>query len=658
MSGDDDAFEPRLGRMRSGGGKGRKYLSRLLAAAAVVGGASRARGKRFDGSRIGRGAPVGRLLASRGRRSYQTMRRVIVKTRLVRLAGKGSGAARAHLRYIQRDGVTREGLPGELYSARDEVADGKAFLERTGGDRHQFRFIVSAEEGDLYADLKPLVRRLMTQMEADLDTGLDWVAVDHFNTGHPHSHILLRGVDDRGENLVIAREYIARGMRERASELVTLDLGPRTQLEIETRMRRDIAAERLTDVDRQLIRESEAAPLVPAAHRDPFMHALRAGRLQALGRMGLAEEFAPAQWRLAPDVGETLTRLGERGDIVAMMNRALASRGRAPAPAERVVHDAGAPLDAPLVGRVAFRGLADEISDRHYLLVDGVDGRTHYVEIGKGDATEALPDAAIVRIEPVGRGARDADRCVAAVAASNGGRYDSAAHRRFDPGASAEFVRTHVRRLEAMRRRGKIVDRNADGSWTIAPDHLARVATYERSLARDRPVKVEILSAVPLERLPRAGAVTWLDREARATEPVPLRRTGFGEEIRRAQRLRQQWLVDQDLVELKGEEAIYRPGALAALQRRELLRLARRLTGELKSEFVETKSGDRAAGTLTRRIDAAGGRYALVEKAKQFTLVPWKPMLERHIGKEVGGRMRESGVNWTIGRGRDGPEIS
>ena len=236
---DDDDFEPRLGKMRATRGKkASKYLGRILSAGVVVAPTAASRRARFDGSRIGRGAAKGRLLSSRRSDDVSAARRVIVKTRLVRLGGKGIDAARAHLKYIQRDGVTREGAPGELYAAREDVADGKSFLERGAGDRHQFRFIVSAEEGELYADLKPFVRRIMAQMEEDLGTRLDWVAVDHFNTGHPHSHIMLRGKDDRGENLVIAREYIAHGLRARASEIATLDLGPKSQLEIETRMRR------------------------------------------------------------------------------------------------------------------------------------------------------------------------------------------------------------------------------------------------------------------------------------------------------------------------------------------------------------------------------------------------------------------------------------
>ena len=72
----------------------------------------------------------------------------------------------------------------------------------------------------------------MKQMEADLRTKLDWIAVDHHNTGHPHTHIIVRGVTDDGKTLNIAGDYIAYGIRERASEIVTLELGRQTELEV------------------------------------------------------------------------------------------------------------------------------------------------------------------------------------------------------------------------------------------------------------------------------------------------------------------------------------------------------------------------------------------------------------------------------------------
>lgn len=659
MSGDDDDFEPRLGKMRATRGKkARKYLGRLMAAGVVAGRLSSARRSSFDGSRIGRGAARGRVLSSRGPNDRIFTRRVIVKTRLVKLGAKGIGAARAHLHYIQRDGVTREGHPGELYSARDEVADGNSFLERAVGDRHQFRMIVSAEEGELYADLRPFVRRLMDQMEKDLGTKLDWVAVDHFNTGHPHSHIMLRGKDEMGKDLIIAREYIAHGLRARASEIATLDLGPKTQREIETRMRRDIDAGRLTDVDRQLLREAERVPLIMAKSQDPVEQSLRAGRLQKLGALGLADEVTPGQWRLAPKMRETLRQMGERGDIIRTMQREMTVRAREVAPADRRVHDGDAPLAKPLVGRLVARGLADELADRHYLIVDGIDGTSHYVAIGKGEYVEPIPEGAVILIEPVLARARDVDHTVAAVAAANGGRYDVDAHLRHDPTASPSFVETHVRRLEAMRRQGGLVTRDEGGIWTIASDHLARAAAFETARSRERPVAVEILSPVPVERLPRAEALTWLDRDAATADIQTARAKGFGSEVRSALAQRQRWLIDQELADPEGEGVLYRSGATAALQRRELLRLARQFARELGKDFAETKNGDWVEGKLARRVDGAGGRYALVEKAKEFTLVPWKPVLAQHVGNDIGGQMRERGVSWSIGRGRSGPEIT
>ena len=117
-----------------------------------------------------------------------------MKARYVKMR-VGSRAAAVHLRYLQRDGVTREGSPGQLYSATADRADGRAFLDRSGGDPRQFRLIVAAEDGAEMSDLRAFPRDLVRQVERDLGTGLDWVAVDHFNTVHPHTHIVIRGVD-------------------------------------------------------------------------------------------------------------------------------------------------------------------------------------------------------------------------------------------------------------------------------------------------------------------------------------------------------------------------------------------------------------------------------------------------------------------------------
>ncbi|MGR4892696.1 relaxase/mobilization nuclease RlxS [Sphingopyxis sp. LARHCG72] len=652
---DDEDFTPRLGRI-GGRGKEARYLALVVKAARRLGKSVGRRG-RFDGSRIGRGASLARVLRSR-RHDTLRSRRVVVKFRPVKLAGSGQGGAKAHLRYIQRDGVTREGAPGRLYSAEQDVADGSAFLDRSSGDRHQFRIIVAPEDGDQLPDLKPFVRKLMTQMQEDLCTGLDWVAVDHFNTGHPHSHIMLRGKNDRGADLVIAREYVSHGIRHRASDILTLDLGPRTDLEVEARLRADMGAERLTAIDRQLLRETTGQRLVLARNPDAFQQTLRAGRLQKLARMGLATHLGGDSWRLDAKLADTLRRMGERGDIIRTMQRELAARNLDRAPADRVIFDPAHTGVRSVTGRVVARGLSDEHRDHNYMLVDGVDGHTHYIEIGQAAAVAPTPEGAVVKISAREGRIRAADHTLVEVAAANSGIYTVDAHLRHDPTASEAFAETHVRRLEAMRRIMRSIDRNPDGSWIIAADHLQKAETFEKRMLADRPVEVEMLSAMPVEELPAMDAATWLDRELAAEAPSTIREAGFGREVRAAQTLRRQWLLAEKLAEEIDGKTIYRRDMLAALQRRELLRVAARISDELEKPFVEAKPGDPIAGRLLRQIDMVSGRHGLVERSRDFTLVPWRPVLDRHVGKPLSGIMRDRGINWSFGRQRGGPSIS
>ncbi|WP_313228496.1 relaxase/mobilization nuclease RlxS [Sphingobium yanoikuyae] len=651
----DDDFTPRLGSQRGKDGqKVVKYGGRIRAAARLAGTKTGVRARRFDGSRIGRGASMGRLLSSRDRFAGFRGRRAVVKASLIRLAGKGGQAARAHMRYIQRDGVTREGLPGELYGPRADHADGGDFLKRTACDRHQFRFIVSAEDGAEYPDLKPYVRRLMAQVEQDLGTRLDWVAVDHFNTERPHTHIVLRGVDDQGDNLVIAREYISHGLKERASELVTLDLGPRTPQEIEARLRHDIDQERLTAIDRRLLRRMDADRMVSAADNDYFQQSVAAGRLRKLKAMDLADDMGCGRYRLADGLEETLRRMGERGDVIRLMQRELTARRLDRAGVEQVISSGER---EPIVGRLVQRGFSDEHRDRHYVLVDGADGRVHYVDIGRGDATPSMPEGATIRIEPSRADVTEADRTVDRVARANGGRYSVDLHLLYDPGASEAFATSHVRRLEAMRRAGAGPERSTDGSWSIPGDHLTRAEAFAQRQQRDRPVSLTMLSPRSVADLAAVEAPTWLDRELASGE-MAARDAGFGREVRTALAVRRQWLIETQLATGEGREFRMRSGALELLRQRELDDAGARLAGELGKRFEPARTGDRIEGVIARRVDLESGPHALVERSREFTLVPWREVLDRNIGKAASGILRADGINWQFGRGRAGPSIS
>lgn len=652
----EDDLTPKLGKTRGNDGRRTlKYGGRILAATRLAGKKTGMKSRRFDGSRIGRGASMGRLLSSRDRLGGFRGRRAVVKASLVRLGGKAGQAARAHMRYIQRDGVTREGLPGELYGPETDQANGDEFQKRTAGDRHQFRFIVSAEDGAEYPDLKPYVRRLMAQVEQDLGTKLDWVAVDHFNTERPHTHIVLRGVDDRGDNLIIAREYISHGLRERASELVTLDLGPRTDQEIEARLRQDVDQERLTAIDRRLLRRMDADREVSPADNDPFQQSVAAGRLRKLKAMELAEDVGGGRYRLADGMEDTLRRMGERGDIIRLMQRELTARRLDRAGVDQVV---ATEVHEPIIGRLIQRGFSDEHRDRHYVMVDGVDGRVHYVDIGQGDAVPSVPENATVRIEPTRASVTQADRTVDAVARANGGRYSVDLHLAHDAQASEAYATSHVRRLEAMRRAGAGPERSADGSWTIPGDHLARADAYAQRQQRDRPVVLSVLSRTPVADLAAKDAPTWLDRELASGAHDPMRDAGFGREVRTAMATRRQWLVEQQLASGEGREFRMQSSTLDELARRELSGAVAAIAQRLDKPFEAVRNGDRIEGVIARRVDLESGSYALVERSRDFTLVPWRDVLERNLGKAASGIMRADGISWQFRRGRSGPTIS
>lgn len=389
----DDEFTPRLGKPRAKGLRS-SFRNQILREVARAGGLAGARST-FRGSRIGRGGSAARMM--RDRYAGLRQRRVAIKTRIVKLAATGRAGITGHLRYLQRDGVSREGMAGRLYDAAGDSADGRAFAERGQNDRHQFRVIVAPEDADEYEDLPGFTRRLMAQVETDLGTKLDWVAVDHHNTGHPHTHVVIRGRDERGQDLVIARDYIAQGMRLRAQAIVSLELGPRTDREIEDRLRREVDQERLTNLDRGIVREAGIGQVVDTAagaDRGNLRHTLKVGRLRKLERLGLATEESPGMFRLSLNLEDTLRRIGERGDIIRTLQRAMTERNLERAQADYAIHDA----TRPLVGRVVERGISDELNERHYLVVDGIDGRVHYAEIGTADLADPVRPGSVVAL--------------------------------------------------------------------------------------------------------------------------------------------------------------------------------------------------------------------------------------------------------------------
>lgn len=302
-----------------------------------------------------------------------------------------------HVRYLRREGVTRDGAPAEMFD-RDGVADHDAFAKRTEHDRHHFRFIVSPEDAEQLQDLRATTRDLMARAERDLGTRLDWVAVDHWNTDNPHVHVLVRGVSDDGADLVIRRDYISKEFRQQAEALVSLELGPRTEAEIAASLDREVSADRWTNLDRRLRDLAEAGlgevDLRPRERRHGAGERRLIGRVQHLERLGLARSEGVGRWALAPDLEPRLRALAERGDIIKALHRAMQGRERDPA---SVVIQAGE-VGEPVLGKLVERGLHDELSGRAFAIVDGVDGRLHHVRFADLGETGDTPLGGLVEI--------------------------------------------------------------------------------------------------------------------------------------------------------------------------------------------------------------------------------------------------------------------
>ena len=631
-----DEFEPRLGRIGDRARRGdQRFAKQLKKAAALLG---RKSGKaRFSGAGIGRGGASARSIEMRTQRLPRfRMRRVIVKTHVSRSPrGGGAGALKAHLGYIQRDGVERDGSGGQIYT-RDGVApDANAFVERCEGDRHQFRLIVSAEDAGQLGDLKDTTRAVMAQMESDLGTRLDWLAVDHHNTGHPHTHIVIRGKDADGRDLVISPEYIKQGLASRAQDIVTERLGPRRDLEIAQARQSEVTLERFTGLDRSILAQASGAGVrIHEGHepRGRFEEALLRARLRHLEVLGLAEPAGMNAWALKPDWETTLKALGQRGDIL----KALAAKNRDSVPDQNLRRfEPGARGQERLLGSVVASVPEDELRDRRSLVVEDFHGNRWIVDIGLREPGTIPPDGAVVEVTSRSPRLREIDASILSIAERSGGLYSDALHIDVDPTATPAWRQGHLRRLEALRRAG-VLERTGDGVWHIPQDFTGRAVDYDA--AQTGRLEVRVRSWLPLTEQARHAGLTWLDTDA-ANEP--------GERLATARRARLAFLGDKGWLEGGVVEAdqILRD-RLRVMEWRRIVSVLSASTGRAAIELVQ---GDRFEGRFEKAVDLGQGRFAVVGNAKEFALVPWRAEMERHRGREMTFKRTSAGVSWAIG---------
>lgn len=606
---------------------------------------------------------VGRTAKRTGRRSssrYQTgyyqspariawSRRVMVKVSIVRMQGKGLGAARQHLKYIDRDTVNPEHDDSILYSAKDKEVDAVDFLATCKNDRHQFRLIVSPEDGHQLCSLTDFTRGLVQQMEHDLDTRLEWVAANHYDTARPHTHIIIRGKRDDGKDLVIPKDYIIHGIRAKSQELATLELGPVSEIERQQRLFAGIKAERLTELDYNIVSLSKAnvIDLTTDEARRQSRFALIRERLNTLGTMGLADPMGKGRWHARDGFAATLKRMGERGDIIKTLNRALTENNLNRFVDGQAIYNP-ATASRQVTGKIIDTGSHGENHNKGYVILDCLDGKDRFVDVGSVTRLKDLQSGFIVTTHPYERAAGPSDITIARLAEQHGGHYSAAHHMEAEPTASIKYLQSHQKRLQALARAG-LVTQAANGAWPIPPDFLNKCADHEFARAKHAGPRLTVNSRLGLKQMQKAVGHSWLDEHMRNTpsDPHP---HGFGKELGQARQIRRQFLLDQGII--PALDSPITDQHLATLEARDLQKAAKEIADRTGLNFENEYPTGRISGKLIDTITRPSGKYAVLQRAHQFSLVPWDDRLTPYQGRSISGIVRDSGINWQLGRKR------
>ncbi len=648
----EDHFEVQLGRIRSASGSRR--------AVSFMNGLERSTRQGSRGVKVSSG--------SRAARPMAFQRRVIVKVSIKKISGGGLAALRKHVDYIQRDGTDERGEPAQLYGPNvnseqslDEDLLGNErsldFATRCQDDRHGFRIIISAEDGAQLQDLTAFTQDIVGQMESDLDTKLDWVAADHYDTGQPHTHLIIRGVRDDGKDLVMPRKYVSQTLRERAQRFVELELGPVSQMDGRVRLARTVDAAGFTAIDASLSKQVtdgivDTSGSVPA---DRVWHRrLEVRRLQRLSDMGLAERLGSGRWKLDADFTDKLRQISERKEIVSAIHRTMQQNGieigqpmRPEFITERNMFDPNSARASEVTGIVRHFGRPDDTRPGGFVLIEDLKGSPVFSKVGEDETFESLKRGQVITLKPHPRGARPIDQSIVEYAAKHQGVYSEVSHATQSDRVSPAYAQAHVRRLEALRRKN-LVARQADGSWKIPSDYLKRAADYEVERTRRMPAGLERDSQLTLRQMERAEGVTWLDTtlsiDGVETECAPNFRTAFE---KRLERLRGMGFET-------GSDGKLPSRTIESLKAMDLRSAAEGLERDIGKPYSEIGPARQVDGIYRGSIDRPSGKFAVIERSREFTLVPWRPVMEKRLGQSISGRVSAGGISWDV-TGRKGP---
>ena len=163
-------------------------------------------------------------------------------------------------------------------------------------------------------------------------------------------------------------------------------------------------------------------------------------------------------------------------------------------------------------------------------------------------------------------------------------------------------------------------------------------------------------SGLPLAKQIGAQGATWLDCQLVGRESVALGSGGFGDEVRKSMNSRLEYLIREGLANSEAQRVVFARDLLHTLRQREVETTKGRGSSETGLPFHPVHEGETVAGVYRQRLDLASGRFAMIDDGLGFSLVPWTPSLERHLGHEVSGIARAGRIEWSFGRKR-GPTL-
>jgi hypothetical protein len=577
----------------------------------------------------------------------------------------GVGNLRGHLNYITRKGAGIDGEEKAVFFGAEFVGEEELsksdFYQKCENDRHHFRMIISPENAHEIEDMQGYVRDVMVRVELDLDTKLEWVSAVHYDTDNPHAHVIVRGKNDRGEDLVIAPDYIARGVRGRAEEVASELLGERTLEQVQESMRGEVEAMRATSLDRYISENGEEAERVCGAEisdsggdtegikrsstvirfdlardlegvRNEFHGTLIRERLKFLSSTALAQDLGQGRYELPVDFVADLYEINAQREVKRQLSYVV------PDEAERVqIYKMQDGQGAEIEGRVERVAFRDELYDNKYLLVRDGSERLHYVPMALNDYTERIKEGAIVRISPPEKSTGKADYNIAEIAEGHNGIYDHKIHmqavlerqahlRAGESGFISDvesYIGHHETRLETLVKAGIVVEAG-EGRYRVPDDLLeqgaALNAEMQRKVRKSFYPSVTMLSEKPVESQIGAHAKTFLDLE------IYKYQKGYDLSYRHADKVtlfamqqRMEWLEKEGYGYRRSADGqfVLRDDALKRLEEKELSSFKARLEAENNAHFAALDPQQTKEVYMRGFVTLHSGHYAVVLRDDQ-----------------------------------------